>query len=89
MAIIDVLLGKGEKAMNTGLLALNRGDTGVIKLIDAGKAGIRRLYEMGFTVGTPIKIVKNDAGPVIVSLAGNKVALGRGIAAKITLDTAK
>ncbi len=73
--------------MNTGLLVLKQGDSGVIRLIDAGKSAVRRLFEMGFTIGAPVKIVKNDAGPVIVSLAGNKIALGRGLAAKIILDT--
>ncbi len=75
--------------MNKSLLAFNQGDSGIIKLIDAGKLAVRRLYEMGFIIGTPIRVVKNDAGPVIVSLAGNKIALGRRLAAKIILDTHK
>ncbi len=75
--------------MNKGLLNLKQGDVGKIKLIGAGRYATRRLYEMGLTVGTPIKIIKNDAGPVIVSLAGNKVALGRGLAEKIKLEMNK
>lgn len=72
--------------MSRGLLGLKKGDMGKIKYITAGKGATRRLYEMGFNVGAPLKIIKNDAGPVIVSLAGNKVALGRGLAEKIVLD---
>ncbi|NMB42059.1 MAG: hypothetical protein GX996_09000 [Firmicutes bacterium] len=75
--------------MDKGLLTLIQGDTGKIKLIDAGRYATRRLYEMGFTVGAPVKIIKNDAGPVIVSLAGNKIALGRGLAEKIILEIQK
>ncbi len=71
--------------MDKGLLTLNQGDTGKVKIIAAGRCATRRLYEMGFNIGAPVKVIKNDAGPVIVSLAGNKVALGRGLAEKIEL----
>ena len=72
--------------MNETLLTLTEGTAGTVKFIDAGRYAARRLYEMGFVVGTPVRIIKNDAGPVIVSLAGNKVALGRGIAEKVILE---
>lgn len=73
--------------MNKGLLNLKKGEAGKVSLINAGKIATRRLYEMGFNTGAPVRIIKNDAGPVIVSLAGHKVALGRGLAEKIELDT--
>lgn len=66
-----------------GLLTLKKGDAGKIISIDAGRCATRRLYEMGFNIGAPVRVVRNDAGPVIVSLAGNKIALGRGLAEKI------
>lgn len=72
--------------MVKNLLTLKAGDTGRVNLIDAGKSATRRLYEMGLNTGAPVLIVKNDAGPVIVCLAGNKVALGRGLAKKVNLD---
>lgn len=72
--------------MDKGLLALNKGDVGKVKLIDAGRGATKRLYEMGFNTGATVEIVKNDAGPVIVSLAKNKIAIGRGLAAKIILE---
>ncbi len=80
---------KGDQAMKSSLLTFRRGEVGKVKLIDAGRHATRRLYEMGFSIGAPVKIVKNDRGPVIVSLAGNKVALGRGLASKIMLETDK
>ena len=72
--------------MTKGLLTLVQGDFGKVKLIEAGKDATRRLYEMGFNTGANVKVIKNDSGPVIVSLAGNKVAIGRGLAEKITLE---
>ncbi|NLA11632.1 MAG: hypothetical protein GX883_05855 [Firmicutes bacterium] len=71
--------------MDRGLLTLKQGDIGKVKFIDAGRHATRRLYEMGFNIGASVKVVKNDRGPVIVSLAGNKVALGRALANKIRL----
>ncbi len=73
--------------MERGLLTLKKGDEGKVKFIDAGKCATRRLYEMGLNIGAPIKIIKNDTGPIIVSLAGNKIALGRGLAEKVLLET--
>lgn len=72
--------------MSKALLTLNKGATGKVKMIEAGRCATRRLYEMGFNIGAPVKVIKNDAGPVIVSLTGNKVALGRGLAKKIQLE---
>lgn len=73
--------------MYKNLLSAKPGDTGKIRLIDAGKCATRRLCEIGLNIGTPVKIVKNDIGPVIVSIAGNKIALGRGLAAKVNIET--
>ncbi len=72
--------------MSKYLLTLNKGDIGKVKTIDAGRGATRRLYEMGFNTGASVKIVKNDSGPVIVDLNGNKVALGRGLASKIVIE---
>lgn len=72
--------------MVKGLLSLKKGDAGKVNSINAGREATRRLFEMGFNIGAPVKILKNDIGPVIVSLAGNKIALGRGLASKIDLD---
>ena len=72
--------------MTRKLTTLGKGDGGRVMAIDAGKTATKRLYELGFNTGALVKIVKNDSGPVIVSLNGNKVALGRGLAGKILLE---
>ena len=68
---------------NNNLLTLRKGDGGNVQAINAGRCATRRLYEMGFNIGAPVRVVRNDFGPVIVSLAGNKIAVGRGLAEKI------
>ncbi|NLA95778.1 MAG: hypothetical protein GX838_02920 [Clostridiaceae bacterium] len=72
--------------MNDRLTALAAGEEGRVKAIRAGRQATKRLYEMGFNTGALVKVVKNDAGPVIVNLKGNKIALGRGLASKIELS---
>jgi len=43
-----------------------------------------RLVSMGLLEGTPIEVVKNRRhGPVIVSVKGSRLVLGRGMANKI------
>ena len=46
----------------------------------------KRLYELGLNKGTKIKMIKNDIGPVILSVYGHKLALGRGLASKIIVE---
>lgn len=72
--------------MNTFLAELNPGDNGTVKKICAGSCATKRLYEMGFNTGAKVKVLKNDAGPIIVSLSGNKIAVGRGLAQKIIVN---
>ncbi len=67
------------------LTALDKGERGKISHINAGKNASKRLYEMGLNTGAYLQVIKNDYGPVIVSINGNKVALGRGLAEKVML----
>lgn len=68
------------------LIQLNPGDKGKVQKIDAGGNATRRLYEIGFNTGSNVQVLKNDRGPLIVSLSGNKIAVGRGLAQKIIVE---
>lgn len=68
------------------LARLRPGDCGRVKRIVAGGFATKRLYEMGFNTGAKVTVLKNDRGPLIVSLEGNKIALGRGLAEKMLID---
>ncbi|NLM45098.1 MAG: ferrous iron transport protein A [Clostridiales bacterium] len=69
--------------LTTSLTKLHSGESCKIEKIAAGMNATKRLYEMGLNTGSKIKVVKNDIGPVIVSICGNKIAVGRGLAEKI------
>ncbi|MDY6881493.1 MAG: FeoA domain-containing protein [Desulfatiglans sp.] len=53
-----------------------------------GGRGVRsRLYSMGFTPGTKLTVLKGEGGgPVMVAVRGSRVAIGRGMANKITVE---
>ncbi|HZK58121.1 MAG TPA: FeoA family protein [Clostridia bacterium] len=72
--------------MNISLTQLKSGEKGKVERICACRCAAKRLYEMGFNIGTSFEVVKNDMGPVVVSLFGNKVAVGRGLAQKIIVS---
>ena len=48
----------------------------------------KRLASIGFTPGAVVGMARNfGSGPLIISVRGTNVALGRGEAAKIIVDT--
>lgn len=66
------------------LLTLNTGEKGEIVLIRGGRGLIQRLYDMGLTPGTEIRILrKAPFGPVEISVRGYHLALGQGIINRI------
>lgn len=74
-----------EKMENLSPLSdLNNGEKGEIILIRGGRGLIQRLYDMGLTPGTEIKVLrKAPFGPIEISLRGYNLALGRGVVNRI------
>lgn len=55
--------------------------------ITGGRFLQSRLVSMGLLQGTPIEVVKNRGdGPIIVSVKGSRLVLGRGMAQKILVN---
>jgi len=46
----------------------------------------KRLYELGLYKNAVVKVVKNDFGPLILNISGNKLALGRGLASQVLVE---
>ncbi len=66
------------------LLSLEPGQSGLVRHLDGHRFFISRLAALGFTPGALVCVTRNDShGPLIVSLRGTQVALGRGEAAHI------
>jgi ferrous iron transport protein B len=60
------------------LLELEPGEKGLIRHLDGDRSLISRLATLGFTPGAPVTVVrKGERGPVLVTIRGARVALGR------------
>jgi len=75
------------------LLALSElkvGQSGKIQFIRGGHSVLQRLLDMGLTPSTKIILLKAAPfeGPIEIAVRGSKLAIGRGIAAKVFVDPA-
>jgi ferrous iron transport protein A len=56
----------------------------IIESLGVGRLEVNRLAALGFTPGAEVDVLQNNGrGPLIVTVRGTQVALGRGEAAKI------
>ncbi|MFQ6094789.1 MAG: ferrous iron transport protein A [Candidatus Bathyarchaeia archaeon] len=92
-----------DRIVQLPLTALKDGETGIITSIASGsgrrrgRAGGRgwgfqkRLMDMGLTPGTTITVVKSAPfrGPVEILVRGSRLALGRGMAERVLVETNK
>ena len=66
------------------LADLCQGKAGLITTLNGGHRFISKLVSLGFTPGAPVTVTRNHGiGPIIVSVRGAQVALGRGEADRI------
>ena len=66
------------------LVALEPGETARVYAVHGGHGAARRLAELGLTPGQPVRILSTGrGGPVLVVVRGSRIALGRGMAAKV------
>jgi Fe2+ transport system protein FeoA len=68
------------------LSGVKKNDKCRIKQVMGGGYARKRLYELGLNSGAELKMVKNDFGPIIVSMSGSKLAIGRGLASHILVE---
>jgi ferrous iron transport protein A len=62
------------------------GEAAKIVSVRAGRGLSQRLADMGLTPGTLLTVINSyGAGPVLINLRGTRLALGFGIAQKITV----
>ena len=63
------------------------GEDATIKAFESGRAVNNRLASLGFTPGVQVNMTQNyGRGPLIVTVRGTRVALGRGEAAQIIVE---
>ncbi len=79
------LLPPGAPSNVVPLTSLLDGQKGIVSFIGGGRGASQRLADLGLTPRTEIKVVKSALfrGPLMVSVRGTTLAIGRGIAAKV------
>jgi ferrous iron transport protein A len=72
------------------LSSMPTGQRGMVLSLEGGRIFCSRAANLGFTEGAEVTIVQNyGRGPLLVSLRGTLVALGRAEAAKVLINAAK
>jgi Fe2+ transport system protein FeoA len=88
---------QGSERREVPLTALRNGETGTVTSIKSGRGRGRgrgwgfekRLMDMGLTPGTRVTVVKSAPfhGPLEILVRGSRLALGRGMAERIFVET--
>ena len=69
------------------LSMVNEGHTAVLRDIEGGRQLKGRLAALGLLPGTELEVIQNSGhGPFVVSVRGSRIVIGRGMAAKITVE---
>ncbi|OQY27659.1 MAG: hypothetical protein B6243_12770 [Anaerolineaceae bacterium 4572_5.2] len=55
--------------------------------ITAGHGARRRLTELGLTPGVELQVIQDEGGPLLLAVHDSRLALGRGMAHKIMVQT--
>lgn len=57
-----------------------------LRCLQVDSCVIHRLSEMGFTPGTQVRVVQDAGGPMLLSVRGSRVALGRDLAGRMWVE---
>ena len=69
------------------LTMLREGARAVLRSIGGGRQMRGRLAALGLLPGTELEVVQNSGhGPFVVSVRGSRIVIGRGMAARISVE---
>ncbi len=74
--------------MKKSLIKMKSGETGIIREIQGGHGARHHLDSLGVRVNKKVEKVSHIfmKGPVTIKIDNSKIAIGRGMAAKIYVD---
>jgi len=76
-----------EKGQTITLNKATAGQQARLVRIEAGRGLTHRLSELGLTPGVELTVMQADRhGPILVSVRGSRIALGRGMAHKLEIE---
>jgi Fe2+ transport system protein FeoA len=74
-----------------GLLPLAdcpRGRPACLRCLQVDRCVVHRLLELGLTPGVELSVVQDNGGPMLISVRGSRVALGRDLAENLWVEVA-
>lgn len=80
---------RAAELMAAGLLPLAdcpRGRQACLRCLQVDRCIVHRLLELGLTPGVELRVVQDNGGPMLVSVRGSRVALGRDLAEKLWVE---
>lgn len=81
------MIGAHQNARDAGSTRLSdvaAGASARVVRVTGGHQTAARLAAMGFTPAAEVGIIRNDgSGPLVVSIKGSRIMLGRGVAHKL------
>lgn len=81
--------GRAAELMAAGLLPLAdcpRGRPACLRCLQVDRCIVHRLLELGLTPGVELRVVQDNGGPMLVSVRGSRVALGRDLAENLWVE---
>jgi Fe2+ transport system protein FeoA len=57
-----------------------------LRCLQVDRCVVHRLLEMGLTPGAEVRVVQDAGGPMLLSVRGSRVALGRDLAEKLWVE---
>jgi len=76
-----------QTSNSIALANLHPGEWGTIRRLEGGRAVLNRLVSLGVTPGARVNMAQNyGRGPLIITVRGTRLALGRGEAEKILVE---
>ena len=69
------------------LTMVDEGKKAILRSIEGGRQLRGRLAALGLLPGTELEVFQNSGhGPFVVSVKGSRIVIGRGMAARISVD---
>jgi ferrous iron transport protein A len=69
------------------LTMINEGGKAVLRSVEGGRQLKGRLAALGLLPGAELEVIQNSGnGPFVIAVKGSRIVIGRGMAAKISVD---
>jgi len=70
------------------LTMITEGKRAILRSIEGGRALRGRLAALGLLPGTELEVIQNSGhGPFVVAVRGSRIVIGRGMAARMAVDS--